>query len=350
MSDQFTAELLEAGARGIASRAATTLLEARPELVKRFEPFAFSRWQQHLTQVVLELAAAVRAGEPALFRKQAAWSRIGMETRGVRTEDLRGALEALKGSLGEALPKDSVGLVVPYVTEALDDLDAAPDGSEQPLDPSNDSGLLAAKFMATVLEGDRRAAIRLVLEAADAGVPLEQIYSDVLIAGQREMGRMWHTGETSIAEEHFVTDTAKAAMAALSLREPAAAPNGKTVLIASVEGNVHDIAVTALADLMEHRGWRAICIGSDLPAEEVSQALRAFEVDLLALSATLTTQIEATRASIGLIRDLGVAPPILVGGRVFDTTPELWRKVGADAYAPSVADADKVGRRLVGLD
>ncbi|MEM9065639.1 MAG: cobalamin-dependent protein [Planctomycetota bacterium] len=349
MSDEFTAELLQSSARGIASRAATELLDAKPRLVERFQPFAFSRWQDHLAHVVLELAASVRAGEPNLFSRYATWSRYGMEIRGVQPEDLRDALTTLHISITEALPPASRDVVAGYLEEAIRAFDLAASSPESHVDASTEAGALAIQFITCVLESDRRAAIRGVVDAVDAGLSLEDAYSEVLLVAQREIGRMWHAGEVSVAEEHFVTDTARTTMAVISQRDPASPPNGHTVIVASVEGNVHDIAVRALGDLFEHRGWRAVAIGADLPVEDVIGAISAFDADLLALSATLSTQVEATSRTIQRVRGLeqGSAVPVMVGGRVFDHAPGLWERIGADGYAPSVREAPAIGADLI---
>ena len=60
-------------------------------------------------------------------------------------------------------------------------------------------------------------------------------------------------------------------MALLCEKARGAAPNGKTVVLASVAGNVHDVAIAAIGDFFEIAGWRAINLGPDVPHEEIGR-------------------------------------------------------------------------------
>jgi methanogenic corrinoid protein MtbC1 len=108
---------------------------------------------------------------------------------------------------------------------------------------------------------------------------------------------------------------------------------------ACVPGNIHDIGLRALADIFQLEGWRSIYLGADVPKSDLPAMLDVFEADLLLLGSTLSTHIEPAAQAIAIVREQVDRPvKIMVGGAAFDELPELWEKLGADAYA---ADADQ---------
>ena len=94
--DRFAAELLERGAPSFAGYAATLLLQSDPGIAERFGPDAFGGWKSHLTQRILELTAALRAADSAVFVGRVLWTRKAFQARSRAVEDLQAALESLQ--------------------------------------------------------------------------------------------------------------------------------------------------------------------------------------------------------------------------------------------------------------
>jgi methanogenic corrinoid protein MtbC1 len=349
--NSFAAELLERSASGFAGYAASVMLEKAPEIKARYEPDAFGNWKTHLTQRILELAAAVNTAEPLMFSARVLWSCKAFRARGREEDDLVISLSALKDVLTDHLPAAASKQPIDYVQRAMDTLsEGRPDVDESELDPEQPHDRMALRYLQGVLEGNAAAAIKEVMSQLDQGMTPMEIYVNVLIPAQREIGRLWHLGDASIAEEHMVTSTTQRAMSALAISAEPSAANGKTILAAAVTGNVHDIGLRAVADAFQMSGWRTIYLGSDVPALELPANLTFFEADLLLLSATLSTQLPRIRHTIQSVRERSERPvKILVGGAAFDEAPEVWRKVGADGYGDSIDGAVKEGARLVGL-
>lgn len=351
MSGAFAAEILERGARAFASFAANRVFEQEAAGGKSGASPGFLAWQDQLTQIVLDLGAAVRVDEPAVFVQQVEWLRQAFAVRGAPVEALFGALDALRAALQEELPGEVFAQVDPTLRAGME-VASRPSTGAAPgtLSPSSAEGRLGLEYLQTLLSGDRRGAYAIAMRAADSGVPIRRLYLGALVPALEEVGRLWHAGEISIAEEHFATDATQSLLAILASRESAASPNGKTVIVASAPGNTHDTAVRALSDFFEMDGWRSICLGADIPATEFVRAREAFAPDLVAISATMPAQLRGAADAIAAIRRAGPpTPKALVGGRAFARAPDLWKKVGADAWAAGIEDACAEGRRLVGL-
>jgi methanogenic corrinoid protein MtbC1 len=122
----------------------------------------------------------------------------------------------------------------------------------------------------------------------------------------------------------------------------------RTVVLAAVAGNAHDIGLRAVGDQFRMAGWRTVFLGADMPADEIARAAKSFGAKLIVLSATLTTHLRNLAATIERIRQLTPEPRILVGGLALADSPSLWQQVGADGYASSVDDAVEAAVRLTG--
>lgn len=349
--NRFAAELLERGASGYAGFATNLMLEKVPDLKQRYQPDAFATWKTYMTQRLLELSAAVGTGEPLLFSSRVMWSRKAFLARNQQEDDLAISLSALKEVLGEHLPGPAGTEAVAYLDQAIDTLSSArPELEESELDPQQPHDRLALRYLQGVLEGNVAAAINDVLAAAGDGMTPMDVYLKVLMPAQREVGRLWHLGDLTVAEEHLVTHATQRAMAALVQSVPPEAANGKTMLAAAVAGNVHDIGLRAVSDVFQLAGWRTIFLGGDVPMQDLPASLTFFDADLLVLAATLSTQLPRIRYTISAVRDRADRDvKILVGGAAFDEAPEIWRKVGADGYGPTIDEALAVGAQLVGL-
>lgn len=347
----FAASLLERSASGYAGLAASLLLERSPGLRDRHAPDALASWRSNLTQRVLELAAALAAGEPRLFTGRVTWSRKAFRARGQDDGDLSHALRALRDVLAEQLPKPAVALTFEYVDSALALLAApapAPDRSE--LDARDPADRLALAYLQKILEGNVVDAMAVVTGAAQNGLGARAAYTDILLPAQREVGRLWHAGELSIAEEHMVTAATQRTMSVLVSQAARQPPTGHTVVVAAVSGNVHDVGLQALADIFQLAGWRVIFVGSDVPMQDLPTLLTFFEADLLMLGATLATHIPRVEQAIRSIRErCERTVRVMVGGAAFDEAPDLWEKIDSDGYAPTIDQALDVGARLVGL-
>lgn len=346
--DVFAAELLELSAAGYASLATQRLLARHPDVEQRFAPDAFAGWKAALTQRLVELAAALRIGEPEIFRARVDWARKAFGARGVPVEDLRASLESLAGVLEEELPESARQAPGALLAGAIETLAAPPVEETGGLNPARAEDRLALEYLAAVLEGDSGRATARVLAAVDAGLPVETAYMDVLIPAQREVGRLWHSGELGVAEEHVVSYTTQRLMALLAARAERAAPSGRTVLCAAVAGNIHDIGVRVIADFFEIAGWRVVYLGANLPAADLVSAVQYFDGDLVVLSAALSVQLARLDETIQAVRRIERRRVrVMVGGLAFADAPEVWKKLGADGYSPDAREAVRLGSRLL---
>lgn len=344
----FAAELLEVSATGYAALATERLLATHPDIASRFSPDAPGAWRAALGQRIVELATALRLGEPRLFAARVTWARRAFEAREVPAGDLRASLEALGTVLAQELPEAARQGPATLLQDTLAELDLPIADSDSFIDPQSRAGRMALAYVAAVLEGDSRKATDRVLAEVDAGLEVESAYLDVLVPAQREVGRLWYAGELGVTEEHVVTYTTERLMALLAHRAERAPANGRTVLCAAVTGNVHDVAVRVLADFFDISGWRAVHLGANVPTSELATALQYFDGDLLVLSAALSVQLPKVAEAIAAVRRIeGRTVQVMVGGLAFNDAPDIWRRLGADGYAADARAAIRLAAELV---
>lgn len=342
------AEFLRVRADELGGIAARRLIEACPDLQRRYRPMPALKWRPHLAARVLDLSSAVLAGRPEVFAAQLVWSKVAFRARGVPTEDLRRSLDLLHEVLNHECPPEDRGELGRYFQAAWGALAGSPDEPPPRLSVETPEGRLAALYVKSVLEGDRLAACEHVMAAVRGGLAVKSAYLHVLAPAQQELGRLWHLNELSVAEEHFATATTMMLMPQLAAVAPRRQRDGRVVLAACVQGNAHEVGLRMVADFLEMEGWRAIHLGADVPVEDLADAAVAFGADLAALSVSLPGQFQEAQDTVARLRQHGPAGlKIMLGGAALVGLDGLWRKWGADGWAGSAEAAVLEADRLV---
>lgn len=321
----------------LAQGAADRYLQQHPEMLTRF-PTAHERCIEDGRFHLQHLAAALAMGRQELFDEYLAWATELLEGLGIDRAELDGYLRTLLGVIDDELHgHDTVAVreLVHGSVAALSDRVAA---NRLTLTDDLPHGSLAKDFLDALLRTDRHTAIAQVLQAADDGVPIQQLYLDVFQPCLYEVGRLWQTGEASVAQEHFVSAAVQLAMAQLYPRLFATPRIGRAIVVASVGGELHEIGGRMVADIFELHGWDAHFTGANTPSHSVARLASDVGADAVAISATIPSHLPAVEEVVRAVRE-AVTVPILVGGRPFNQVPELWQVVGADASAPDAVAA-----------
>ena len=338
----MAAEILESSSAGFAAAANAVLQSSRPDGQERNS----TAWQQHFQQRVLELAAALRVGEPGLFASRIAWLRRASAARNNDDSEIRQALKSLRAALQSEMPDFIAASVNEVVELALAESEKPLTAEDQVLDPATPEGKLGLDYIAACLDAATGNPVDLIMAAIDDGMKPETVYCQVLLKVQKEVGQLWHVGDFSVSEERLVSETTRRVMSLIATRFKPDATNGRTVLCASVAGNAHDIGLRTVSDLFSLAGWRTLFLGANVPSAEIAGAASEYAVDLVVLTATLTPQLNALTNAIKAIKQEAPGTPVLVGGIAFDDSEEIWRRVGADGFARQVDQAVQIGTEL----
>lgn len=183
---------------------------------------------------------------------------------------------------------------------------------------------------------DAAGACALTTDLLALGHDVEAVVTDLLGPAQEEVGRLWQEGLWSVADEHAATAATESALGAAVLSVRAVRPSGLHVAFACAEGEWHALPARMAAAVAGSRGARVTVLGGSMPAAQLERRLAAGDVDVLALSCTLSTRLLGALRSVEAAHAVGV--PVVAGGRAFGTTPHRALAVGADAWSLDPAD------------
>ena len=167
-----------------------------------------------------------------------------------------------------------------------------------------------------VTAGDRARAVDLAIGAiagdAVTVTELHTILGDLL----RSIGAGWRAGTTSVWQEHAASAVVRTVIEALHplVRARAVAPNGRTVVLACPEDEVHDLGLRMLSDRLELVGWTVCYLGADTPAGEIASAALATGASLIVLSASTHFHVMRLRTTLEVLEADAPGVRVLVGG------------------------------------
>ena len=280
------------------------------------------------------LAGAIEGQDARAFAAYARWAARVLSARGIASRFLAENLEQLRDALATRLAPPDVEAAASYFREAIDAL-----ASDSGAPASTALQLTAAVYLQAILSGQRHAAVQIAREALREGLTLEDLYLDVFQPAMYEVGARWEANRISVAQEHIATAITQFVMAQV-YEPPLDRPEHGTVVLTGVEGELHNIGAVMVADLLESSGWRVHFLGTNLPAASILSVLRDKVPSHVGISATMLFNVPAVRQLVAAIRgEFADRIRILVGGAVFRTTPDLWRQVAADAFAPDLRGA-----------
>jgi methanogenic corrinoid protein MtbC1 len=213
-----------------------------------------------------------------------------------------------------------------------------------------DLSALRERYLAAQLAGNRREVLRLVVEEGlQRGATVGQLQAQVIRAAQAEIGRLWQHNRISIAQEHLATALSQLAMAHLFQHAEGAPPNGRKVVVACVEGELHDFPARLVSDALELAGFEVRFLGANVPTAHLVGLLREEKPDLLCLSATMSFHTPALRAAVLGAREASPGLPVLVGGQACSWAAGLAEELGVERSCTEAHELVERAERLTGL-
>ena len=184
-----------------------------------------------------------------------------------------------------------------------------------------------------------------------ATLPPMEVVNQVLIPALDQVGAEFETGKLFLPQ---LIQSATAAQASFEQikdylaahPDPEAKVQKEKIILATVEGDVHDIGKNIVKVILENYGYPVIDLGKDVPVQKVVEAVRQHGAKLLGLSALMTTTVANMEKTIQAVRQAGLPCTIMVGGAVL--TPEYAEKIGADYYAKDAKQSADIAKLVLG--
>jgi methanogenic corrinoid protein MtbC1 len=187
---------------------------------------------------------------------------------------------------------------------------------------------------------DQDGADELTKKALDEGVKAETILNEALVAGMDRVGQKFAEKKIFIPQMLMAAKAMNAAIEHLKpyFKSGEIKRRGKLVL-ATVQGDLHDIGKNLVKMAIEGSGWEVIDLGVDVKTEKIIDILQSNPDALLGLSALLTTTMANMESTVVAVKNKFPDRKILIGGA--PVTSEFRAKIGADFYSPDPQGAVK---------
>jgi 5-methyltetrahydrofolate--homocysteine methyltransferase len=200
-----------------------------------------------------------------------------------------------------------------------------------------------------VLGGDLDATVEGVQTALGSNLLASDILEKGLIAPMAEVGRLFEDGEFFVPEMLVAARAMKAGLEILRpmLADSGVEPVGK-VIMGTVKGDLHDIGKNLVSMMLEGAGFEIMDLGTDVAPEKFVEAIiKQGDVDIVGLSALLTTTMPSMESTIKAIGEAGLRErvKVMVGGA--PVTAEYARNIGADGFAPDAGQAVTLAKSLM---
>ena len=192
----------------------------------------------------------------------------------------------------------------------------------------------------------KRKVERLITAAREEGTPLKNVLDDGLIAGMDIIGARFKKYEIYISE---VLIAARAMKMGMDFLEPeiikaGIEPAGKCV-IGTIEGDLHDIGKNLVAMMLKGAGFKVIDLGVDVKPDDFAEQAESEGVQVVGMSALLTTTMPGMEKTIKAMKDRGVSARTMIGGA--PVTQDYADRIGADGYAADAASAVDLAKNLI---
>lgn len=202
----------------------------------------------------------------------------------------------------------------------------------------------------SMLEADQDMAMEAMDKAAEIGLESVDLLKEGFSAGMTELGEQFSRGDLFLPELIFATEVMKAVTARVEAEMEA---SGKEVerkgkmIMATVEGDVHDIGKGICCSLLKTSGFEVYDLGREVPADTIIEKAIEYDVDIIGTSALLTTTMTVQQEIEEKLKARGLRDRFktMVGGS--PVTQRWAEKIGADAYTEDASECCTRAKRFI---
>jgi 5-methyltetrahydrofolate--homocysteine methyltransferase len=207
---------------------------------------------------------------------------------------------------------------------------------------------LFEKMANALIAGKQDEVLKFTQEALDIKAVPREILDKGLLAGMDVVGKRFKAGDMFIPEVLLCARCMHAAMDILRpfLSEGDAAGVG-TLVIGTVEGDLHDIGKNLVSMMLQGAGFKVIDLGTNITAQRFVDAVKEHRPNIVGMSALLTTTMPKMQETIQALKEAGIREQVKIMAGGAPVTQDFVEKIGADAYGANAASAVDKAKELV---
>ncbi|MCC3145157.1 cobalamin-dependent protein [Halanaerobium sp. Z-7514] len=262
--------------------------------------------------------------------------------------ELKAWIEAIE----EKLSSESAGQIIEIYNFMLDNhqnfIELSKEIDNAQIDIPADMETTYNLFFKYLLNGDHKKALMLAKEEIEEKEDLQIFFNHIIKPAMYEVGFLWQKGAISEAEEHLASSIVARVISGLYIYIIDLVENSKGKAVISAAANeYHEIGSRIIADSLEMDGWDVEHLGADTPVEALIDFLKMQQPTLLGLSVSMAFNLDNLNETIAKIKSKPELKDlkIMVGGKIFNENPELWKKTGADTWAKDGEEAVEIAKK-----
>ncbi len=206
----------------------------------------------------------------------------------------------------------------------------------------------ARRVFNCVVEGHDDTIAEAIAEALAADIEAKTIVNDCLIPAINKVGELYDSKKYFLPQLIMGADAMRKGFEVL---EPHLAENSESaqtqkaiIIMATVEGDIHDIGKNIVSLMLRNYGFEVVDLGKDVSAAKIVNAAKEHKAQIIGLSALMTTTMIKMEEVVKLAKEEGLAVKIMIGGAVVDQN--YADQIGADAYAVDAMESVRLAKRF----
>lgn len=198
-----------------------------------------------------------------------------------------------------------------------------------------------------VLKGNKKQIAEHTKISMENGREAADILDELLLPAINKVGELFDKGKYFLPQLIASAEAMKLAIEYLEpfLAKGQASEEMPVVVIATVQGDIHDIGKNLVALMLKNYGFQVIDLGKDVPREVIVEEAVRRNAKIIALSALMTTTMQEMKRVVDYVREKKISAKIMIGGAVI--TDDYAKEIGADGYSKDAAEAVRVAKQLL---
>lgn len=191
---------------------------------------------------------------------------------------------------------------------------------------------LKTAFLKNLLSGNRSECSEITRKYLDINPSIEDLYEDLFRVSLYMVGTLWETNKISVATEHMATAITEGLLNELYEQNISQKRHSKSVVLACVENEKHQVGIKMVGDIFEKNGWETFFLGAGLPTGELIRYINQSNPTMLAVSLSVYFNFPNLLKMLTALRSAFPDLPIIVGGQAIKSVNAANLPIGCRVF------------------